>query len=94
MQYEASVRQEVATNYRNPFLYSFGLVYQPLEMYSIKLNTSKNFRLPSFNDLYWEGSGNHELIPELSHQMELGQELKINTLKFSLTGFYIQTKGI
>ncbi|RKS90336.1 iron complex outermembrane receptor protein [Flavobacterium limicola] len=94
MQYEASVRQEVATNYRNPFLYSFGLVYQPFEMYSIKLNTSKNFRLPSFNDLYWEGSGNHELIPELSNQMELGQELKINALKFSLTGFYIQTKGM
>ena len=26
--------------------------------------------------------------------MELGQELKINALKFSLTGFYIQTKGM
>ncbi|WP_418262818.1 TonB-dependent receptor [Flavobacterium faecale] len=91
---ESSLRQEVTTNYKTPFLYSFGLRANPLEYYTIKLNTSKNFRVPTFNDLYWKGSGNPNLNPELSHQLELGQELSVGAFKFLTTLYYIHTRDM
>ena len=30
--------------------------------------------MPTFNDLYWEGSGNPDLKPESSYQAEIGNE--------------------
>ncbi|WP_366183650.1 TonB-dependent receptor [Flavobacterium ovatum] len=91
---EASARQEVTTNYKAPFLYSVGLVVMPLDNYKIKLNTSKNFRVPTFNDLYWQGSGNPNLNPELSQQVELGQELVTGAFQFVATLYYIHTKDM
>jgi len=86
--YEAALRQEITNNYESPLLYSFGLRYNAGEHYAINLNTSKNFRIPNYNDLYWQGSGNPNLKPETSFQIELGQELSFKHIVFRATGFY------
>lgn len=91
---EATARQEITTNYQTPFLYAAGLSYSPTKYYSVKVNTSKNFRVPTFNDLYWQGSGNLELKPELSRQIEVGQELKIGDFNLTATVFYIDTRDM
>lgn len=48
---------------------------------------SKNFRIPTFNDLYWQGAGNLDLKPETSFQYEISQDLKIKNLNFTVTAF-------
>jgi len=68
--------------------------YQITKSYAVTLNTSKNFRIPTFNDLYWESSGNKDLKPETSHQIELGQAFKNNSFKAELATFYITNKQL
>jgi vitamin B12 transporter len=68
----------------------------------IKWNASKNYRLPSLNDLYWLPGGNPDLLPELGYSADLGisSDLKLNNEDsnktsdkrsgnwFEITGFY------
>ncbi|RXR17706.1 TonB-dependent receptor [Flavobacterium amnicola] len=85
--YELSSRKETTNQYQSPLLFSMGTVFKPLSFYRIKLNGSRNFRIPSFNDLYWEGSGNKDLKPESSYQAELGHEFFTKNVSLQLTGF-------
>ena len=86
--YEATLRQEVTNNYESPLLYSLGLQYKLGKHYTVNVNGSKNFRIPTYNDLYWEGSGNTNLKPETAYQVEFGQELLFKHITFKATGFY------
>ncbi len=92
--YELSVRQEITDNYDSPFLYAFGLNYDVKDYYSIKFNSSKNFRIPTFNDLYWQNGGNTNLNPETSIQLENTHELKFDKISFYLTGYYNHIKDM
>ncbi len=94
LQYEAGVRKEVTNIYDSPLLFSFGAKYDATKFYSIKLNGSRNFRMPTFNDLYWQGSGNPNLKPETSYQAELGNEFRAGNAKLTITGYYIKLKDM
>jgi iron complex outermembrane receptor protein len=85
---ESSIRQETTTAYQSPLLYAFGLQAPLSKCYQIKLNHSRNFRIPTFNDLYWLVGGNPELRPEQSSQTELGQELHLKGLRFVATVYH------
>lgn len=87
---EVSFRQEYSDVYDSPFLFSTGLNYDFSKRLSAKVNVSKNFRIPTFNDLYWEGSGRTDLLPETSNQIETSvifSDVKKNH-QLSLTGYY------
>lgn len=86
--YEVSFRKEVTDNYNTPLLFNAGVNYKPFNFYTLTLNGSRNFRMPTFNDLYWEGSGNMDLKPEDSYQIEIGHALEYKNVSFSLTGYY------
>ncbi|PWA05447.1 TonB-dependent receptor plug domain-containing protein [Flavobacterium psychrotolerans] len=88
LQYEISVRKEDTQNYKSPFLYAIGTKYDVTKNYNLKLNFSRNFRIPTFNDLYWKGSGNASLNPEDAYQFEVGQEMVFKNIRISATGFY------
>jgi len=89
-QYELGIRKEITENYESPLLFSVGTHYDFTDFYSLKMNISRNFRIPTYNDLYWAGAGNLDLNPETSNQVELGNHFKHKDFKFSLTGYYIQ----
>ena len=93
-EYEITTRKEVTTNYKSPFLFSFGMKYTPTSFYKIRINGSKNFRVPTFNDLYWQGSGNLDLKPESSIQGEISNEFSINNFSISATFFKIDIKDM
>jgi iron complex outermembrane receptor protein len=59
---------------KNVVTYKIGFNYQPFEEInlSIKTNAGKNFRAPTFNDLYWKESGNKNLKPETAYNAEAG----------------------
>lgn len=56
------------------YTYKLGINLKPFKQdnFSIKTNFGKNFRAPSFNDLYWKNSGNENLKPEKSFNAEMG----------------------
>ncbi len=88
--YELGIRKETTSNYQSPILFSLGTNYVPFSFYKIKANVSRNFRVPTFNDLYWQGLGNSSLKPESSFQVEIGNEISFKNLSFSITGYQIK----
>ncbi len=86
--YEAGLRQEISDAYRSPLLFSFGLKWNAASIYHLRMNFSKNFKMPTFNDLYWPGSGNSDLQPETSLQAEIGNQLKFQNLTFEVAGYF------
>ncbi len=94
IKYQAGIRQEIANYYGNPTLYSLGIEYEFSSFYTAKLSASKNFRRPTFNDLYWTNSGNPDLNAEKSHQIELGNQFHIKNWEFSLTGYFNNIKDM
>lgn len=93
-QYELTFRKEVTSNYKSPFLYSFGTKYAVTKNYLLRANASRNFRIPTFNDLYWTGVGNKNLKPENANQFEIGQELKTNNFLISTTVYVIYLRDM
>lgn len=90
--YEFTFKQEITDIYESPFLYSFGLKYEISDFYHLKAHTSKNFKIPTFNDMYWTGSGNPDLLPETSEQLEITHVFNFRNAQFSLTGYYNEIK--
>lgn len=86
--YEIGLKKDFSDEYKSPFLFSLGAALDLSSFYTLKLNFSKNHRIPTFNDLYWYGSGNTDLQPETSLQGEIGNNFRFKNLKFSFTGFY------
>ena len=75
----ASLRKEIHPIYSVPILYSYGHNFSITSNLSWKLHVAKNFRAPSFNDLYWLGDGamgNTDLLPELALNSETTLEYK------------------
>jgi len=87
--YEISLRKETTSNYESPFLFAVGARFNVLKSYSVLVNASRNFRIPTFNDLYWQGLGNAHLKPESSYQLEIGQRYQRKNTWASATLYYI-----
>ena len=85
--YEFTLRKEITSNYKSPILYSIGTNYKVSKNYLVKLNLSRNFRVPTFNDLYWNPGGNENLLPESAFQYDFQQQLTIKNLRFSVSSF-------
>ncbi len=70
-----SIRYDHITDIdENALTYKLGFNLQPFSEINLSLrgNAGRNFRSPSFNDLYWINSGNSELQPENSFNWEAG----------------------
>lgn len=92
--YEASIRQEISDVYNSPFLYSLGMKWHATSYYQLRINSSKNFRMPTFNDLYWPGSGNPDLNPEVSIQSEIGNQFRFFDVNFEITAYHNSIKNL
>ncbi len=79
-----SIRKELISNGANPFTASFGIEGWLLQRIRIKGNASKNYRLPTFNDLYWAQGGNPTLLPEQGYNEEVGLAYVVCKEKISL----------
>lgn len=86
--YDLSVRKEDTKAYQSPLLYSVGLAQQWNESWKTRLHFSKNFRIPTYNDLYWEASGNPDLKTETSYQYEMGNDLVLGDFGLNWNIFY------
>lgn len=74
-----------------PIIYSLGIEKNMLTQFKIKSSVSKNFRLPTFNELYWKEWGNLGLKPEKGHSADISLQYTKTFEKFSFnvqTGMY------
>ena len=94
LNYGINFRQEFLNGFDNPFLFSADAKIQVTDGYSLRVNGSKNYRVPTFNDFYWYAGGNVDLQPETSYQVELGQELKVGNLSADVAVYYIASKDL
>lgn len=92
--YELSLRQELNEIHENPLLYSLGGRWDATDFYRIKFNASRNFRIPTYNDMYSPGVGNPDLLPESSYQAEIGNEFHNKNFSFSVTAYYNSVKNL
>jgi iron complex outermembrane receptor protein len=65
-------RQELVDTQLSPFIPSVGIRYAPLKNLSIQVNLARNYRLPTFNELYWGNWGNPDLQPEDGYSSDVG----------------------
>lgn len=86
------IRKDFNSDYDVPFVYAIGADINTSENIFIRVNGSKNYRVPSFNDLFWPALGNQNLIPENSIQGELGFGYKTSSFKADVGIFYIDSK--
>ncbi len=92
--YGVNLRQEFLNEFDNPLLFSADANYLFSTNYALRINGSKNFRVPTFNDLYWYAGGNIDLKPETSYQLELGQEFSVGELKADLAAYFIKSEDL
>lgn len=85
---QLSLRQGFANHDLIP---SFGLEHDITKWILIKANITKNFRLPTLNDLYWQPGGNPSLQPENGWAEELTAQThwksKYWRFSYSIIGF-------
>ena len=84
-----SARQELVKDKYTPFAPSLGLEYKAHRVISAFANVSRNYRIPTFNDLYWidaVSKGNPNLRMEQSWSEEAGFKLTIPAKSFQFNG--------
>ncbi len=83
-----SFRDEVVDHQVTPLVYSLGFDFAAYKKLTIKGNYSKNYKLPTLNDLFWAktqfAEGNPNLKPESGWSGEFGIDYHISIQKFQL----------
>ncbi len=92
--YNASLRAGVSSAYEVPIIYSLDARYVFTSSLSLRGAYSTNYRLPTFNDLYWEPGGNPELKPEFSSSGELGVEYQLKKINISAGWYFIKSEDL
>ncbi|WEK71591.1 MAG: TonB-dependent receptor [Candidatus Chryseobacterium colombiense] len=90
LRFEGGIKKDFVENIDSPVLFSFSGNWKALKWYETNLNISRNFRFPTFNDLYWHPGGNENLKPETSYQFELRNQFKVLDVKLSVTPYYMK----
>lgn len=100
LSWTTNIRQELVDNQFIPLTGSTGANWAVSSLINVRAKISKNYNLPTFNDLFWAdgfGQGNPDLAPESGWSEELGIDFqkKFKKIKWqsSLTGFYSITEN-
>lgn len=94
LNYNFSIRKGFSSIYKIPLIYSLDANYCFTKQFVIKAAISSNYRLPSFNDLYWEPGGNIDLKPESSNSAEIGFHYLFKSIKLEMTSFYNKSEDL
>jgi vitamin B12 transporter len=82
-----NLRQPVVSGFSAPFLPYLGTEYAILKNINhdlkIRGSISKNYRVPTLNDRYWQNAGDKTLLPETSHAGEFGINYRFKTFEIT-----------
>jgi len=92
--YQLKLRQDFNPKTPIPLTGAVELTYDFNRKHRMRANASHNFRLPTFNDLYWQPGGNSGLLPEDSYNFETGYDWRTQNRKIQLTFYYIRSRNL
>jgi len=88
---QANLRQEVVDGRLVPLVPGLGLEGEVTDWLRLRAKITRNYRLPTFNDLYWQPGGNTDLLPESGWSEEATIQTQWQSDKhkwfYSFTGF-------
>ena len=90
LRFEAGIKKDLVQDITSPILYSFSGNWKATNWYQINASVSKNFRIPSFNDLYWQPGGNLDLKPESSINFDMDHQFKYKDLTLNFSPYYMK----
>ncbi|HKL09479.1 MAG TPA: TonB-dependent receptor [Bacteroidales bacterium] len=86
-----SFRNEIIDNATTPITYSLGIKANIFDWMTVTSNFAKNYRIPTFNELYWGNWGNPDLEPEKGFSEDIGLTLQkkysVNHFRLNITAF-------
>lgn len=92
--WELGAKYDFVEGYESPFLFSASGKYKINDWYQTSINISRNFKAPTFNDLYWQPGGNPDLRAETSYQAEMSHYFSYENFKLGITPYYISIKDM
>lgn len=92
-----NLRETIVNDYKSQFTPSIGFNYSILnslkQKLECKLAIGSSYKIPTFNDRFWELSGNPDLKPEKGLNYEFGTSYQLshthNILQLQITAFYL-----
>ncbi len=92
--YQIKLRQDFNPDLKIPIIGALAL-HIPFHTYHhFRFSASKNFRLPTFNDLYWTPGGNPGLQPETSYSFDAVYNYNQRNFETHLGIFYIDSHNL
>lgn len=88
LSYSVALRKELITDVATPIIPSVALKWKKWKNHQFFISGAKNFRAPTFNDLYWSPGGNPNLAPENGLMVELGYLYQTKKHKLGITSYY------
>lgn len=86
-----NLRQPIVSGFSAPFLPYLGADYLVVKKVNselkVRASISKNYRVPTLNDRYWQNAGDMNLSPETTHAVEAGWNWKIGRVEIANTWF-------
>lgn len=87
-------RKDFNPDFKTPIVFGAKVNFQATKNYGLGLTASKDFRTPTFNDLYWQPGGNLNLKSEESYQLDLSQQLQFKNLQIRANAFIIDIENL
>lgn len=78
-------RQEITESIWSPLLVDVSTEFSGIKKITFKTSLSRNYRMPTLNDLNWRPGGNPDLVPEEGWAVEAGIHYKWVTEKIKLS---------
>ncbi|HEV8515347.1 MAG TPA: TonB-dependent receptor [Cyclobacteriaceae bacterium] len=89
-----NLRQPVVSGFNAPFLPYLGMEYaimkSTIQDLKVRGSISKNYRVPTLNDRYWQNAGDKNLLPETTHAGEFGVNYRFKTFEI-VSSFFSQS---
>ncbi|ENM5934987.1 TonB-dependent receptor [Vibrio mimicus] len=84
---EASIRYDDDSAFGDQTTWNLGFGVAPSEYVEFVASTGTGFKAPTFNDLYWPGSGNPDLKPETSKSSEVGIRSYLSFIQIEISAY-------
>ncbi|HHC80775.1 MAG TPA: TonB-dependent receptor [Flavobacteriia bacterium] len=94
LRYNISLRKGFSSVYEIPFIYAADLKYSVSPQVDINANFSTNYRLPTYNDLFWNPGGNPDLLAEDSTTGEIGFGYHSKKITLSLGAYSTKSNNL
>lgn len=91
---QASLRYDDNEQFGDHTTGNVGWGYSFHEAFRLMASYGTAFKAPTFNDLYWPGTGNPNLIPEESESIEVGVSGRMEWAKWSLNAYQTEVDNL